>query len=302
MSMIRKKYHVYPAWRYQDEIEDLNKESAAGWQLIEGGFISNRFVYDKSTLYRYQIDYIGSGKDSLRYFELFAEQGWEHVNSLLNGWHYFRKKYSPEMDESEFQIYTEREELPGPNTRWGRVAKLLMLIWSALCLTSSVHMIMTPKIMYIPMLLLNFTCLFAFGYGYVMMQTRRHHKKASVISKLAIPSVVLFVILNSIFITLGTDSSASAQGMYFVHDREEIHLNDFFIKLPDFYYLDANLEAEEGISLAIINEKGDAIYTLNDGESIKNIRIWMPRGKYKVVLQQDESELRESISFNYQIH
>lgn len=302
MSMIRKKYRIYPAWRYQEEIEELNKESAAGWQLIQGGCISSRFVYDKSKLYRYQLDFIGTGKDSLRYFEIFAEQGWEHVNSLFNGWHYFRKEYSPDMDDSEFQIYTDRAELPGANTRWNRVAKLLMFIWSALCLISCVHMILTPKIMYTPILLLNFTCLFTFGYGFVMMQTRGYYKKASMISKLAIPSVFLFVILNSVFVSLGTDSSASAQGMYFTNIQEDIYLNDFIIKLPDFYYLDGTLEADDGVTLVIVNEKGDSIYTISDGENVENVRIWMTTGKYKVVLQQEENTIRKSISFSYQIH
>lgn len=42
---------------------------------------------------------------------MFADQGWEYINSTFNGWHYFRKKYDENMTADDSQIYTDKESL-----------------------------------------------------------------------------------------------------------------------------------------------------------------------------------------------
>lgn len=86
-------HKVYTAWNYQKEIEDLNKASEQGWQLIKGGCFSSKFKWNPDVCYRYQIDYPGKVEDMGRYIETFREQGWEFINATFNGWHYFRKAY-----------------------------------------------------------------------------------------------------------------------------------------------------------------------------------------------------------------
>ncbi len=92
----KTSYKIYPAWNYQKEIEDLNRASEQGWQLVNGGCLHSRFVKNSDIHYRYQLDYRKVG-DMGRYIETFREQGWEYVSSTFNGWHCFRKLYDPSL-------------------------------------------------------------------------------------------------------------------------------------------------------------------------------------------------------------
>ncbi len=106
MSVNKKRsYRIYAAWDYTKEIEDLNKESENGWQLIKGGCFHSVFERDEGVVYRYQLDYNDKIDNRMRYIETFNEQGWEYINSTFNGWHYFRKIYVPGTDEREYDIY-----------------------------------------------------------------------------------------------------------------------------------------------------------------------------------------------------
>ena len=67
------------------EVEDLNKMSDEGWQLVRGGCFQSKFVKNPDIRYRYQLDY-QKIDDMARYIEIFREQGWEYVNSTFNGW------------------------------------------------------------------------------------------------------------------------------------------------------------------------------------------------------------------------
>lgn len=77
----KTSHRVYTAWNYQKEIEDLNKASEQGWQLIKGGCFSSKFKWNPDVRYRYQIDYPGKVEDMGRYIETFREQGWEFINA-----------------------------------------------------------------------------------------------------------------------------------------------------------------------------------------------------------------------------
>jgi hypothetical protein len=43
MGKYKRKFGIYAAWNYELEVEDLNKMSEQGWQLIKGGCFSNKF-------------------------------------------------------------------------------------------------------------------------------------------------------------------------------------------------------------------------------------------------------------------
>ena len=105
MGKYKRKFGFYSAWNYELEIEDLNKMSEQGWQLIRGGgLFSNKFKKNPDIQYRYQLDFQPSIEDKGRYIETFREQGWEYVNSTFNGWHYFRKLYDATKPEEEYEI------------------------------------------------------------------------------------------------------------------------------------------------------------------------------------------------------
>lgn len=65
-------FGFYSAWNYQTEIEDLNRASEEGWQLVRGGCFHSRFVKNPHVRYRYQLDF-GKIEDMGRYIETFRE-------------------------------------------------------------------------------------------------------------------------------------------------------------------------------------------------------------------------------------
>ena len=95
---------MYAAWEFDREVRDLEARSRNGWQLIKGGCFHSKFAFDDSVQYRYALDFNQGIEDPARYREIFAEQGWEFINSTFNGWHYFRKAYDPSLPEEEYQI------------------------------------------------------------------------------------------------------------------------------------------------------------------------------------------------------
>ena len=43
MKNTKYVFGVYSAWDYAREIEDLNKMSGKGWQLVKGGLLANKY-------------------------------------------------------------------------------------------------------------------------------------------------------------------------------------------------------------------------------------------------------------------
>ena len=104
----KRSFRMYSAWNYMQEVEDLNKMSDEGWQLVRGGCFHSKFVKNPDIRYRYQLDY-QKIDDMARYIEIFREQGWEYVNSTFNGWHYLKKLYDPALPDEAYEIFTDRE-------------------------------------------------------------------------------------------------------------------------------------------------------------------------------------------------
>lgn len=136
MRQRRTSHRVYGAWEYRQEIEDLNRESRAGWQLVRGGCFYSRFERDEGIVYRYQIDFRGKIENMPHYLESFRDQGWEYVNSTFNGWHFFRKAYDPGLPDSEYEIYTDEDSIAQMHGRWRRMAMILggLLLVAALAM------------------------------------------------------------------------------------------------------------------------------------------------------------------------
>ena len=127
MPNYKTSFKAYSAWNYEQEIEDLNKASEQGWQLVKGGCFYSRFEENPDIRYRYQVDF-GRVDNIGRYIETFREQGWEYINSTFNGWHYFRKLYDPSLPEEEYEIFTDRQSLSEMQHRWGRFAMILGIV------------------------------------------------------------------------------------------------------------------------------------------------------------------------------
>ena len=69
-------FKLYSSWNYENELEDLNKYSERGWQLVKDGMFHRKFVKNENIRYRYQMDFRRI-EDKVRYIETFREQGWD---------------------------------------------------------------------------------------------------------------------------------------------------------------------------------------------------------------------------------
>ena len=79
----KRTFKVFAAWDYEFEEREFNRMSEQGWQLVNGGSFSQKYEYDDSVIYRYQLDYNNEIKDMARYDETFRDAGWERVNSTV---------------------------------------------------------------------------------------------------------------------------------------------------------------------------------------------------------------------------
>lgn len=103
--------NLYLAYDFDYETEAINKRAREGWQLVAAGLYRHTYVKSEEE-YRYAIDYNRLNRDSEeyhRYLDLQAEMGWELVDRIFTGWHYFRKKYVPGTEESDYVFYTDNE-------------------------------------------------------------------------------------------------------------------------------------------------------------------------------------------------
>ena len=136
----RKVSHkIYEAWEYEREIADLNKMSEEGWQLEKGGCFHSVFRRDDQVRYIYQLDYMPKLRDKDRYLELFSEQGWEYINSTINGWHYFKKAYSEDLSEEEKVIYTDKQSLYEMQNRYVVMLRAFVVL---ACVMTPVYLFM----------------------------------------------------------------------------------------------------------------------------------------------------------------
>ena len=73
----------------------------------------------------YKLDFQPEMKDEERYQEIFADQGWEYINTTYNGWIYFRKPYREDMSEEEKELYSDQNSLKEMQSRFIRIMIVL---------------------------------------------------------------------------------------------------------------------------------------------------------------------------------
>lgn len=118
-------FHIYAAWDYEFEEKEYNRMSVQGWQLVNGGNFSQKYEFDDSVIYRYQLDYNNDITDMARYDETFRDAGWERVNSTAEGWHVFRKAYDPNLSDETYEIYTDEQSRTEMLTRWRNLCYII---------------------------------------------------------------------------------------------------------------------------------------------------------------------------------
>jgi len=290
MGEYKRKFGIYAAWNYELEVEDLNKMSQQGWQLIKGGCFSNKFKKNTELQYRYQLDFQPIIEDKGRYIETFREQGWEYVNSIFNGWHYFRKLYDPTRSEEEYEIFTDMSSAKEMNNRWALVGMVLALIFSFGFVRKLCSMIFYPNVLTLVQLVYIGLILAVFIRGIVVMKNTEKQKNAK-LEKVLVIIFVVWVIGGSIIGSKVMEhrprySFSNISAEYDPISAELSEATEWFVfnvNYEDNYYMDLDIDASSPLCISVVSETGEIIHSLKaEDREVKNIRLHMQKGRYSI--------------------
>lgn len=303
-------YKAYFAWDYEQELEELDRMSRQGWQLVKGGCFHSRFVKNEELCYRYQLDYRPDVEDMGRYLETFREQGWEYVNSTYNGWRYFRKAYDPALPEEEYEIFTDRSSLTEMTRRWVILARVLLAFALLMAAVEGVLLLMKPRL---PQMIMTGTLLFealaiAWGAGLMGSKEKREKRKKNAFSIYVFLLVLVLGFGSSIYLM---EQRYSSGVMYLgsIGDGSATveHWGEFDIAYKDNYYLSAEISAQSPLALSIVREEtGEAVYTRElepAGEELPYLlledeQVKLERGSYRIYLSDYYGE---TLAINWSI-
>ena len=90
-------------WQYAEELRTVNERSEDGCHLVAATMSCRTEEVDDSVVYRYALDC----KENQNFTEmLYEKQGWELV-CTQGKWLWFRKEWSEDRQESEYEIHGE---------------------------------------------------------------------------------------------------------------------------------------------------------------------------------------------------
>ena len=296
MKEYKRVWNIYAAWDYTREIEDLNKMSENGWQLVKGGAFSNYYKKNDSLRYRYQIDYNPKIEDMGRYIETFREQGWEYVNSTFNGWHYFRKLYDKAADD--YEIYNDSESLKEMQGKWQKSGTAFTVM---LCLFSVLELIYTIRAFRLYSAILTLTLIIeavVIGRGVFVLRNpqRADGHKRSWNGMKAFTTVLLIGIVSSVVLMSlrGSNSFNTKSEVYSPISssiEDAVDWGDIKIVYPDYYNFDIRGYTGSPMTFAVVNTQTREVVSqirvdsskAKDGRNFKEEQnILLKRGTYKL--------------------
>ena len=283
-------FRAYSAWNYEKEIEDLNKASEQGWQLIKGGVFHSRFVKKPHIQYRYQIDFRRI-EDMGRYIETFREQGWEYINSTFNGWHYFRKLYDPTLSEEAYEIFTDRESLQEMNGRWAHLALGIGIVLALFAVFFAVKLFRQPNLPSLVQFLTLAIEAVVLLRGWSIMRkpdASRNRRGDSTFLGIFLAVIILGAVAGVVLTDLRPNMATEQRVASIDQPIVEQQWNVFKVKYPDRYYVDVDIQSEQPATITIVDEKGTVVYQVTEKELHKeNIPLKLSRGTYRVLLSCD---------------
>lgn len=102
-----KKFRLTLAYDLDKESEWLTKMSANGFHFFKYSWGFYYFEEDQSISYIYQTDFQTADDE---YFDLYAQTGWEHVQTEMGSYHYFRADKNAIGDK---RIYSDPASVKG---------------------------------------------------------------------------------------------------------------------------------------------------------------------------------------------
>lgn len=312
MGRLRRSHRVYEAWNYKQEIEDLNRASVEGWQLVKGGCFNSVFEEDDRQVYRYQIDYHTCVKNRMRYLETFKEQGWEYISSTFNGWHFFRKPYDPSLPEEEYEIYTDRSAIPDMVRRWQRLALMVMVVMTFCLVVMIVRMIQNPQWPRMALIVMYalFVLIIGSGYlktrGYRLQQGTASSKYSGSGVKVWIVAVIIAVcVASQVMLSYWRPSiqNYTIAEVYTIEDESgTIGSNTFKVYYTDNYYLDLSMDNDPALTFIIADADGQVVYSSGEARvGLENVRLHLSRGTYEIFLTAGEPVEKGRMQVEYTI-
>lgn len=292
----KRIFTMYPVWSYRSEIQELNRQSEQGWQLIRAGFFSNRYKQNSDVRYRYQIDYPGKVEDMGQYMETYREQGWEYVTSTFNGWNYFRKLYDPAVPEEKYEIFTDQMSLRKMLGRWIGFATVLTGILAVILAICALLLMIQPTL---PKWILTLTFLVELTFlSFGILRMKNPEKTRALICDQAlfitffvtmIAGVSCFIYLyllrphitlNCIWGDMGTISEDLAVSMEWY---------DFDVSYADSYYVSLNIEADSPICVTIVDDSMQTLYSVTEASlNTSDIKLHLEKGNYRIYFSNFE--------------
>ena len=294
MKEYKRVWNVYAAWDYTREIEDLNKMSDKGWQLIKGGLFSNRYKKNDSMHYRYQIDFNPKIEDMGRYIETFREQGWEYVNSTFNGWHYFRKLY--DKTGEDYEIYNDSQSLKEMQAKWQKMGRVAIVTVTLLAVLELIFTIRWPRLYSAVLTLTLIIEAFVISRGvFILRNTQRAdgHKR----SWNGAPTFMIVLLLGmvSTLVLMGLRNNNRFNTKSEVYSpissniADAVDWGDVKVTYPDFYSFEVSGYAGSPMTWAVVNEQtGEVVSQIRtdsskDGKKFEEKhKILLKRGNYKL--------------------
>ena len=296
MKEYKRVWNVYAAWDYTREIEDLNKMSDNGWQLIKGGLFSNRYKKNDSLRYRYQLDFNPKIEDMGRYIETFREQGWEYVNSTFNGWHYFRKLYDKAGDD--YEIYNDSQSLKEMQAKWQKMGRAFMVILLLLTVLELIFTIKWPRFYSALLTLTLLIEVFVIGRGvYVLRNPQRAdgHKRswngAPAFLLVLLIGMVGTIVLMSLRSSNSFNTKSEVYSPISSNIANAVDWGEVKVVYPDFYNFEVSGYTASPMTWAVVNtQTGEVVSQIRidsskakDGKKFKEAHnILLKRGTYKL--------------------
>lgn len=286
----KRVFTMYPAWSYQKEVQELNRQSDKGWQLIRGGNFFHKYKKNADVRYRYQLDYPGKVEDMGRYIETYREQGWEYINSTFNNWNYFRKPYDPSAPKEQYEIFTDQFSLREMLERWTKVTIFLIIVLAVFLAGYAISLVfrpMLPNLSYFLTFLVQI--LFLCGGIYRM-------KKASQSRSLALDRAFFLGFFVTILAGVGISTYLRVCRPFFAMNCEAKYMKtipaeleqsmvwcDFDIPYADNYYGSLSISTESPLCFTIVNETGEILYTVTEASlADTELKLHLEKGNYRV--------------------
>lgn len=286
----KKKIRLFLAFDYDLEEEHINSMSKQGWQLKKGGLFHHSYIKGDQD-YRYQLDFnlkVKKDYDEFnRYLDKYKEQGWEHINSTINGWHYFRKLYIPGTDEEGYSLNTDDTSLNKMLRKWNHIARTLQVVYIIYTIFSIINLAALGNTLAGLSSMLSFLAITLLQLGMLTMKGKRVRPN----KKSPTRTFISYTLLGGMGISFILMLYLLFFGFYIQRIEYSTQINcntqdfrgDFTIKKDGFYMLDIKSKSERGTLMIQISRDDKIIYNCGGSKvTVSNKRLCLKEGEYNV--------------------